>query len=55
VLSGILGVAVRDRRLMANPALGKSLPPLGSTRRRYLSAAQVEALADAAGPGRAAG
>src|SRR3954465_15592845 len=54
VLSGILGAAVRDRRLMANPALGMNLPPLGGKRRRYLSAAQVEALADAAGPGRAA-
>jgi integrase len=54
VLSGILGAAVRDRRLMANPALGMNLPPLGGKRRRYLSAAQVEALADAAGPGRVA-
>src|SRR5215203_4075916 len=54
VLSGILGAAVRDRRLMANPALGMNLPPLGGKRRRYLSAAQVEALAEAAGPGRAA-
>ncbi|SDY23584.1 Site-specific recombinase XerD [Modestobacter sp. DSM 44400] len=52
VLSGILGAAVRDRRLMANPALGMNLPPLGTKRRRYLSSAQVEALADAAGPGR---
>ena len=31
-----------------------NLPPLGGKRRRYLNAAQVEALADAAGPGRAA-
>src|SRR4051794_23770276 len=54
VLSGILGAAVRDRRLMANPALGMNLPPLGTKRRRYLSAAQVEALADAAGSGRVA-
>jgi len=54
VLSGILGAAVRDRRLMANPALGMNLPPLAGKRRRYLSAAQVEALAEAAGPGRAA-
>lgn len=53
VLSGILGAAVRDRRV-ANPALGMNLPPLGGKRRRYLNAAQVEALADAAGPGRAA-
>jgi hypothetical protein len=54
VLSGILGAAVQDRRLMADPALGMNLPPLGTKRRRYLSAAQVEALADAAGPGRVA-
>src|SRR5919199_5651322 len=54
VLSGVLGAAVRDRRLMANPALGMNLPPLGGKRRRYLNAAQVEALAEAAGPGRVA-
>jgi integrase len=53
-LSGILGAAVRDRRLMANPAPGMNLPPLGTKRRRYLSAAPVEALADAAGHGRVA-
>ena len=53
-LSGILGAAVRDRRLVANPALGMNLPPLGSKRRRYLTAAQVETLADAAGSGRVA-
>ena len=47
VLSGILGLAVRDRRLPSNPAPGGELPPLRQGRRRYLSAAQVEALADA--------
>ncbi len=52
VLSGILGFAVRDRRLPSNPALGLALPPLNQKRRRYLTAAQVEALAAAAGPGR---
>jgi integrase len=45
---------VRDRRLVVNPALGVALPPLQEKRRRYLTAAQVEALADAAGPGRVA-
>src|SRR4051795_9913630 len=54
VLSGILGLAVKDRRLAVNPALGVALPPLEQQRRRYLSAEQLEALADAAGPGRVA-
>jgi integrase len=54
VLSGILGLAVRDRRLPSNPALGVELPPLHEAPRRYLSAVQVEALAEAAGPGRVA-
>jgi integrase len=52
VLSGILGLAVRDRRLAANPALGAALPPLNTQRRRYLTPTQVDTLADAAGPGR---
>ena len=54
VLSGILGLAVRDRRLAVNPALGVALPPMQEKRRRYLTAEQLEALADAAGPGRVA-
>jgi len=54
VLSGILGLAVRDRRLAVNPALGVALPPMQERRRRYLTAEQLEALADAAGPGRVA-
>ena len=54
VLSGILGLAVRDRRLPSNPAAGVALPPLNQARRTYLAADQVEALADAAGPGRVA-
>ena len=51
VLSGILGLAVRDRRLPSNPALGVELPPLARSAGGYLTAAQVEALAEAAGPG----
>jgi integrase len=39
---------------MADPALAMNLPPLRTKRGRYLSAAQVEALADTAGPGRVA-
>src|SRR5215213_2983234 len=54
VLSGILGLAVRDRRLAVNPALGVALPPMQEKRRRYLTAEQLEAIADAAGPGRVA-
>jgi integrase len=54
VLSGILGLAVRDRRLPSNPAVGVALPPLNQARRKYLTAAQAEALADAAGQGRVA-
>jgi integrase len=54
VLSGILGLAVRDRRLAVNPALGVALPPMQEKRRRYLTAEQLEALAEAAGPGRVA-
>ena len=38
VLSGILGLAVRDRRLAVNPALGVALPPMQEKRRRYLTA-----------------
>ncbi len=54
VLSGILGLAVRDRRLPSNPAAAVDLPPLTQTRRRYLTARQVDALAAAAGDGRVA-
>jgi integrase len=52
VLFGILGLAVRDRRLPANPALGVDLPRGRERPRRYLSAAQVEQLAATAGDGR---
>ena len=54
VLSGILSLAVRDRRLPSNPALGVDLPRIRERRRRYLTAAQVEQLAAAAGDGRLA-
>ena len=50
VLSGVFGLAVRDRRLPSNPATGLDLPRIKKRRRRYLTAAQVEALADAAEP-----
>lgn len=49
VLSGVLGLAVRDRRLPSNPARGVDLPRIKKRRRRYLAAHEVEALANAAG------
>ncbi len=52
VLSGILALAVRDRRLPSNPALDVDLPRSRERPRRYLTAAQVEQLAAAAGEGR---
>lgn len=50
VLSGVLGLAVRDRRLPSNPCHGIDLPRIRKRRRRYLTAAEVESLAEAAGP-----
>lgn len=50
VLSAILALAVRDRRLPSNPAIGVDLPHARERARKYLSGAQVEQLADAAGP-----
>lgn len=44
VLSGILDLAVRDKRIPANPAAGVSLPRVNARRRRYLDAQQVELL-----------
>ncbi len=46
VLSGILSLAVKDRRLPSNPALASTFR---ERRRRYLTAAQVEQLAAADG------
>lgn len=45
VLSGVLAYAVRDGRLGRNVAADVELPRLGETDRRYLSHAQVHALA----------
>ncbi|MEO9240258.1 MAG: site-specific integrase [Jatrophihabitantaceae bacterium] len=52
VLSLVLSLAVRDGRLVRNPADGMSLPREVQRDRRYLSHAEVHALADAAGPDR---
>jgi integrase len=49
VLSGILGLAVRDRRLPSNPCAGLSLPRTRERPRRYLTAVQVASLAERAG------
>lgn len=45
VLSAILDLAVRDKRLPANPSKGVNLPRAKSRRRRYLTADEVELLA----------
>jgi integrase len=52
VLLGVLTLAVRDRRLPANPATGMNLPALNEKRRKYLTGVQVQQLAEAAEPGR---
>ena len=48
VLSGILALAVRDRRLPSNPAAGVALPRVVERAPRYLTAEQVSQLAAAA-------
>ena len=48
VLSGVLGLAVRDRRVPANPAIDVDLPRMVEHRRKYLTSTQVAELADAA-------
>ena len=49
VLSLILDLAVRDGRLIRNPAAGVRLPRATTPRKQFLTAAEVAALADAAG------
>jgi integrase len=49
VLAGILDVAVRDRRIAANPARGVALPRKSRKPRAYLTHVQLEALAQNAG------
>lgn len=48
VLSGILDVAARDRRIPVNPAVGVPMPRKNRKRRVYLSHAQVAELAQEA-------
>ncbi|AZG43488.1 tyrosine-type recombinase/integrase [Gordonia insulae] len=52
VLSQIMKLAVRDDRIPSNPCDGVNLPRVKHTKRRYLTAGQVEALAAGAGPWR---
>lgn len=49
VLAGILDVAVKDRRILSNPARGVNLPRKARKEHVYLSHDQVSALAIAAG------
>jgi integrase len=48
VMSGILGLAVRSKRLSANPADGLTLPRIVERPRKYLTASQVAELAERA-------
>jgi len=48
VLKGVLGLAVKGKRIAVNPAAGVDLPRQDLKRRRYLSGIEVEALATAA-------
>jgi integrase len=49
VLKGILDTAVKSRNLAVSPARGVVLPRAPQSRRRFLTMAQLEALAEAAG------
>lgn len=53
VLHQVLAQAVADGRLAVNPAAELELPTIDETEKRYLSVAQIWALADAAGEHRA--
>lgn len=50
VLSLVLAAAVKDDRLVRNPASGISLPRVNAKERMYLSHEEVHELADACGP-----
>lgn len=49
VLAGILDVAVKDRRILSNPARGVNLPRKGKKERVYLTHEQVDLLASFCG------
>jgi integrase len=50
VLAAVLDTAVRDRRIMTNPARGVNLPRKVNKEQRFLSHLQLQTLAKAAGP-----
>src|SRR5215203_1493648 len=50
LLSGIMSAAVRDQRISRNPCDGVSLPRLPDHRQRFLTMAELQDLADCAGP-----
>ena len=50
VLSQVFDVALRDRRIASNPAGATNLPRKTSREKRFLTADQVEALAEACDP-----
>ena len=52
LLSAMLDDAVKDNRLVRNPAAGVDLPRLPKSERRYLTHQQLADLADACGPHR---
>lgn len=47
VLRSVLDLAVRDRRIAANPALGVTLPRLPASEQRFLTAGELDTLAEA--------
>jgi integrase len=47
VLRSVLELAVRDRRIPTNPALGVTLPRLPMSEQRFLTAVELDALSDA--------
>src|SRR5258708_2981807 len=53
VLRQVLGMAVRENRLVINPVDGVELPAVGSVEQRFLTLEQLHLLADAAGAHRA--
>lgn len=51
VLAGVLDDAVRDGKIRTNPARGVKLPRKSAARSRYLTHAEVQAVAEASGHG----
>src|SRR3954452_21081799 len=49
LFSGMMSAAMRDQRIARNPCVGVSLPRLPPQHQRFLTLAQLQALADVAG------